>query len=172
MHRQTSTIKKPCHVVLCCCVIGLSGTASLAPFATNQHVTLMIATALFTAGAIASLASVLKHPASSITRSGSSVLHAQKPTEQLSDAPTKAGLWKQACYKLAEDYSLTPRETEILVLLLKAQTIRRISQSLVISEHTTKTHVYNMYKKIGINTRSELSDSFEMRLADLKKHLR
>ena len=168
-------MKKSPHAVLYCCIAGLSGTALLALFAANQHVALIIATALFTGGAIASLSSVSKQPANTAVRDPMPAKlepHAQKPAKPAPDAPdalAKTGLWKRTCLEMAEEFSLTPRETEILELLLKAQTIKRISETLVISEHTTKTHVYNMYKKIGISTRSELSDSFETRLAGLKR---
>lgn len=51
---------------------------------------------------------------------------------------------------------LTPRETEIALLILQRQTYREIAQQLIISEHTVKRHVHNIYEKAGVSRRDEL----------------
>lgn len=51
---------------------------------------------------------------------------------------------------------LSPREEEIAALLLKRTPYRQISESLFISENTTKTHVRNIYKKADVSSREEL----------------
>lgn len=48
---------------------------------------------------------------------------------------------------------LTPREKEILVKLASGSANEEIADSLGISPHTVKTHVYNLYQKIGVPNR-------------------
>lgn len=48
---------------------------------------------------------------------------------------------------------LTPREREVLRLLAQGATNERIAEAMHISGHTVKTHVYNAYRKIGVENR-------------------
>ena len=50
---------------------------------------------------------------------------------------------------------LSPRETEVLVLLAHGYTRRDISQSLSISSHTAARHIANIYNKLGISSVAE-----------------
>lgn len=52
-------------------------------------------------------------------------------------------------------YGLTHREVEILHLLGTGSTNEKIAERLFISEYTVKSHVYNVFKKIGVNNRSQ-----------------
>ncbi|WP_025664765.1 response regulator transcription factor [Aquimarina megaterium] len=54
------------------------------------------------------------------------------------------------------NYSLTNREKEIALLLIKGNTYKHISEQLFISIPTVKTHVSNIYRKCKINNRIEL----------------
>jgi len=57
---------------------------------------------------------------------------------------------------IAGHYSLSPRETEILGLIMEGKSNRDMEESLFISYHTVKNHVYNIYRKLGVKTRFEL----------------
>jgi DNA-binding NarL/FixJ family response regulator len=48
---------------------------------------------------------------------------------------------------------LTPRETEILVLVSAGAKNEQIAEELHISPNTVKTHIYNIFKKIGVPNR-------------------
>ena len=50
---------------------------------------------------------------------------------------------------------LTRREREILVNLAAGYSNQQIAKTLNISQHTVKTHAYNMYKKIKVSNRME-----------------
>ncbi len=76
-------------------------------------------------------------------------------------ASRRAGAWKRSCAGLVEQYSLTSREAEILELALKAYSAEHIAETLCISAHTAKTHVYHIYQKLRINSRKELLAIFE-----------
>lgn len=56
------------------------------------------------------------------------------------------------------DIKLTRRERQILKLIKDGATNFDISESLTVSEHTVKSHLYNVYKKIGVRNRLEASN--------------
>lgn len=55
----------------------------------------------------------------------------------------------------AVDYQLTDRELEVLVLLAEGLTNRQSALKLSISQSTLKFHMNNIYRKLGVQTRSE-----------------
>jgi len=52
-------------------------------------------------------------------------------------------------------HSLTTRESEVLVLLHRGMTNAGIAATLYLSEKTVKNHLYSIYKKLGVRSRSE-----------------
>jgi ATP/maltotriose-dependent transcriptional regulator MalT len=67
---------------------------------------------------------------------------------------------------LVSQYHLTARETEVLILLAKGYSRPYIGNELVISLSTVKTHVENIYAKLGINKRDSLLEMITS--ADMK----
>ena len=59
---------------------------------------------------------------------------------------------------MAATFGLTPRETEILELLAEGQRPPQIAEKLVISVSTARTHVKNLYAKVGAHSQIEVSD--------------
>jgi DNA-binding CsgD family transcriptional regulator len=57
---------------------------------------------------------------------------------------------------VAEQYKISKRECEIISLILDGKSNKEIQDSLVVSIHTVKNHVYNIYKKLGVNSRYSL----------------
>ena len=53
-------------------------------------------------------------------------------------------------------YGLSPREREVVALLLKGESTKPIAEALGISIHTVNFHIKNLYKKLGIRSRSEM----------------
>ena len=51
--------------------------------------------------------------------------------------------------------SLTKREYEILVQIAKGKVNKDIADSLNICERTVKNHVFKIFKKIGVNDRTQ-----------------
>lgn len=50
---------------------------------------------------------------------------------------------------------LTRRETQILEKLAEGTSNTKIADSLFLSEHTVKTHLYNIYKKVNVSNRTQ-----------------
>lgn len=69
--------------------------------------------------------------------------------------------WKNACKAIAVQYKLSPRETEIFMLLAKGRNADYIQSKLIISTHTAKTHIANIYHKLAIHSAQELLDLVE-----------
>lgn len=57
---------------------------------------------------------------------------------------------------LAAKYRLTPRETDVLELLLAGKTRHEIAEELSLSNWTVKEHTSNIYGKMGIHSYKEL----------------
>ena len=52
-------------------------------------------------------------------------------------------------------YDLTPRECEVLALLVQGLTNPKIAERLVVSRSTAKAHVSNILSKLGVTNRAE-----------------
>ncbi len=57
---------------------------------------------------------------------------------------------------LAQKFNISNREQEIVELLLKGKSNKQIEEELYISLSTVKSHVHNIYKKLGVQGRTEL----------------
>jgi DNA-binding CsgD family transcriptional regulator len=65
---------------------------------------------------------------------------------------------EEACYDLGQTHLLTPRECDILVLLANGRDTPYIANQLFISKNTVRTHVKNLYVKIGVHSKQDLLD--------------
>ena len=61
-----------------------------------------------------------------------------------------------SCSSIAKTYQLTRREDEVLQLLSEGMTAKDVAETLVVSSSTAKTHMRNIYAKLGIHTQNEL----------------
>lgn len=64
----------------------------------------------------------------------------------------------QTCAHVAQRYSLTRREEEVLVLMMRGYTLSRIGDVLFIADSTMKTHSQHIYRKVGVQNRRELQE--------------
>jgi len=53
-------------------------------------------------------------------------------------------------------YGLSPREEEVVALLVRGYTNREVSWALFISEHTVQRHLSNIFEKVGVRSRKNL----------------
>lgn len=80
-------------------------------------------------------------------------------------APGVSDPYAQACEAIADEYGLTPRERETLLLLGRGRTARIIGPALGMSDATVKTHIAHIYRKLGVNSQQALLDVVEERAA-------
>ncbi|WP_165056966.1 response regulator transcription factor [Adlercreutzia sp. ZJ176] len=64
--------------------------------------------------------------------------------------------WRTACQEIADLYRLSPREQEIFFLIAKGRNAEYVQKELVISIHTAKTHIANIYHKLGVHSVQEM----------------
>lgn len=62
-------------------------------------------------------------------------------------------IFKRNKVGMSEEKSVTPREKEIIELILKGYANEEIAKELYISLSTTKKHIYNIFKKYGVKNR-------------------
>lgn len=65
---------------------------------------------------------------------------------------------EERCLEIAREKGLSPRETDVMVLLAQGRTRLYIQEELFIAENTVKTHIAHIYKKLGVGNRQELLD--------------
>lgn len=72
------------------------------------------------------------------------------------ESTDEEGDYARRCEKLAESFSLSPREKEIATYLGRGHTCSYVAKALVISESTVYTHARNIYRKVGIQSKEDL----------------
>jgi DNA-binding CsgD family transcriptional regulator len=58
--------------------------------------------------------------------------------------------------RLDRDFQISNREREIMELILQGKSNKEIEELLFISYNTVKNHIYNIYQKMGVNSRSQM----------------
>ena len=76
-------------------------------------------------------------------------------------AATNIDSLRERCDYLASLGSLTPRETEIFLLIAKGRSTPRIQEELNVSANTVNTHTSHIYAKLKVHSRQELLDLIE-----------
>jgi DNA-binding NarL/FixJ family response regulator len=67
----------------------------------------------------------------------------------------KVGLSVRGPEPTAVRDSLSPREREILDLVVQGSTNKEMAKALFITETTVKVHLRHIYKKLGVRSRTE-----------------
>lgn len=92
-------------------------------------------------------------------RQGSASAHGSAaPTDEahLSDVFESNLAERLAALNLVEP--LSPRETEVVSLMLRGNTVPAIARKLFISENTVRGHTKAIYRKLGVHSKQELID--------------
>lgn len=79
------------------------------------------------------------------------------------------GMWRSAIRSISAQYDLSPKETEILGYLARGRNAGYIRDQLVVSEHTVKTHMNHIYKKMHINSQQDLISLVDARFKEQKE---
>jgi DNA-binding CsgD family transcriptional regulator len=75
--------------------------------------------------------------------------------------PSGEGRHERNCALAAKDYHLTPRESEVLVLLAYGRTLTIIARDFHIAKGTARTHIESIYRKLDVHKQQELIDLIE-----------
>lgn len=65
------------------------------------------------------------------------------------------------CMNIAEEYKLSPKEIEIMILFAKGRSSARIQEELYISRGTCTTHLRHIYQKMDVHDKQEFLDLIE-----------
>ncbi len=66
-----------------------------------------------------------------------------------------------------EKEQLTQRELEILKGIVEGKTDRGVAESLFISEHTVRSHIKNLYRKLGVTSKAQaVTKALQERIID------
>ena len=71
------------------------------------------------------------------------------------------GYFRLKCHAVCEQSNLSPRESEVLVLMAKGRNAEYIQNALTISNYTARTHIANVYRKCDVHSLQELIDKVE-----------
>lgn len=86
--------------------------------------------------------------------------------EQEPEVVRTRGRWRSACDAVCEEYGLSPREREIFPSIAKGRNAEYIQNAFVISGHTAKMHISNIYRKLGVHSLQELLDIVDSKKED------
>lgn len=91
---------------------------------------------------------------------------ADAPAPPTAQTPTDAALSEEErhealCAATAERYGFSARESEVFSYLARGRNAEYIGDKLFISEHTVRSHIHRIYRKMNIHSRQELIDVLE-----------
>ena len=81
--------------------------------------------------------------------------------EQSATVARQADPLRERCAALSDSYGLTPREREILEMLVRGRSKVHIAEAFLISENTVRGHVKHIYAKLDVHGKQELLDKVE-----------
>jgi len=83
------------------------------------------------------------------------LLWLHRHAEPFRTTPTR-GSTASAMARLARKHDITRRESEIMSLIVAGKSNKEIEDRLCISFSTVKNHAYNLYRKLGVSSRTQL----------------
>lgn len=98
-------------------------------------------------------------PAVSGSIPGSAPSHKPRIREE---APQYRDRISKQCAALQQHYRLSARETEVMELIARGNSVVKIAEELVVSENTIRTHSKRIYTKLAIHKKQELLDLIEI----------
>ena len=63
--------------------------------------------------------------------------------------------FKMRCERIALEHGLSPRETEVMLLLAKGRDAKALADELYVSYNTARTHIKHIYEKLDVHSRHE-----------------
>jgi DNA-binding CsgD family transcriptional regulator len=73
--------------------------------------------------------------------------------------PPPASAGQKICWEQVQtEFALSPRDKEIIALVLAGKSNRQIEDELYLSAHTIKNYIYKLYRKLGVKNRVQLAN--------------
>jgi DNA-binding CsgD family transcriptional regulator len=86
--------------------------------------------------------------------------HLETESSSASSETAVEEFYMSKCAAIAQDYYLSQRESEVLYYVGKGYNASYISKALYISDGTARTHLNNIYHKLGVNSKMQIIDMF------------
>jgi DNA-binding CsgD family transcriptional regulator len=77
------------------------------------------------------------------------------------DTSIDVGNWRSRIERTANEFHLSPRQTEVFFMLAKGRNAEHMQKEFFISKATAKAHIYSIYRKTGVHSQQELIDLIE-----------
>lgn len=84
-------------------------------------------------------------------------------TVEGADEPGSVRPFRKRCEEVAQEFRLSAKETEVMILVAKGRSTPRICEELDISQGTVNTHLTHIYKKLDVHDKQQLLDVLEGR---------
>ena len=99
-------------------------------------------------------------------------LHAARTTGETGEVAVivDVALSAEVAALLVDAYGLTPRQRQVLGLLLLGRSLTQIARELGISQHTANDHRKAIYARVGVRSRSELAGRLQTEHYDPRTH--
>ena len=94
-------------------------------------------------------------------RGGGEALHGEGCRLEDASGERASSPYGRGVARVSERFRLSPRETEVLRLLARNKRPREISDVLVVSVATVRSHVHAIYTKTGVHSAAELAKLVE-----------
>lgn len=115
-------------------------------------------------GAEGARAVALRHARSTASLSGKAPEEETKKPARIrseQEEPSYRDRISKQAAALQRHYRLSARETEVMELIARGNSVARIAEELVVSENTIRTHSKRIYTKLAIHKKQELLDLIE-----------
>ena len=126
-------------------LVGIAGSGLISEDAVGPA--LLVVCVIYFSGLIMTAIASLARTAG---QGGSSHLESGQDARQL------GALFQQRCEEVGAKFGLSPRETEIMQMLGRGHNPTFIARTLVLSLSTVRTHIRNLYNKMGVGSQEEL----------------
>ena len=90
-------------------------------------------------------------------------LKALQPEEDMSHSS------KGSIVEMLSFFNIKPREKEVIELLVMGKTNKEIEETLFISNHTVKNHIYHIFQKLDVKSRGQLASLVHNKAVELTR---
>ncbi len=132
-----------------------SGLHAVLPASAYAAVAVVTVLAVFAVASVLALLYVHQHAGVMAVSADAPGRGAARVPMPVAGAPLRPAM-EHLCAMVGDRFELTPRERDVLFLLAQNYRAPYIAEKLVVSQSTVKTHMRNLYGKLGVHSQAEL----------------